>query len=82
MSRETFHIRLARLRHEQNLSQRALSAPGITYAYISRLEANQRVASLKAIRLLAKKLGVSALYLETGQDKYCPHCGRKLESEN
>jgi tetratricopeptide (TPR) repeat protein len=49
------------------MSQRALSGPGISYAYVSRLEAGQRTPSLKAIRLLAAKLGVTPEYLETGR---------------
>jgi transcriptional regulator with XRE-family HTH domain len=65
---ETFGQRLRRLRQAAGLSQRDLQAPGVSYAYISRLEADSRVASVKAIRRLAPKLGVSAEYLETGVD--------------
>src|SRR5207247_2549716 len=35
-------------------------------AYVSRIEGGQRRPSLRAIRVLARKLGVSAQYLETG----------------
>jgi transcriptional regulator with XRE-family HTH domain len=63
---ETVGARLRRLRREQGLSQRDLSAPGITYAYISRIEAGTRQPSMKALRQLARRLGVSADYLETG----------------
>src|SRR5215218_8849709 len=63
---ETIGDRLRRLRSERGLSQRELSAPGVSYAYISRIEANARRPSVKALRLLARKLGVSAEYLETG----------------
>ena len=48
------------------MSQRELSGPGISYAFISRIEKGTRDPSLKAIRLLASKLGVSPEYLETG----------------
>src|SRR5579864_4097641 len=58
--------RLRRLRVERGLSQRDLSAPGISYAYISRIEAGARRPSVKALRMLARKLGVTAEYLETG----------------
>jgi tetratricopeptide (TPR) repeat protein len=58
--------RLFRLRRERGFSQRDLSAPGISYAYISRIEAGARRPSVKALRMLAKKLGVTAEYLETG----------------
>src|SRR5436189_5769201 len=65
---ETIGQRLKRLRLERGLSQRELSAPGVSYAYISRTEAATRQPSVKALRRLAAKLGVSADYLETGSD--------------
>jgi tetratricopeptide (TPR) repeat protein len=63
---ESIGHRIRRLRHERGLSQRELSEPGVSYAYVSRIEAGARHPSLKAIRILAKKLGVSAEYIETG----------------
>ena len=63
---EPIAVRLRRLRLERGLSQRELSGPGVSYAYISRIEAGQRRPSVKAIRTLARKLGISAQYLETG----------------
>jgi transcriptional regulator with XRE-family HTH domain len=63
---ETVGERLRRLRVERGLSQRDLSGPGISYAYISRIEAGARRPSVKALRMLAKKLGVTPGYLETG----------------
>ena len=63
---ESVGERLKRLRVERGLSQRQLSAPGISYAYISRIEAGARRPSVKALRMLAVKLGVTAQYLETG----------------
>jgi tetratricopeptide (TPR) repeat protein len=65
---ETIGQRLRRLRHERDLSQRDLSSPGVSYAYISRIEAGTRQPSVKALRKLARKLGVSAEYLETGSE--------------
>src|SRR4051812_9810949 len=65
---ETIGARLRRLRRERGLSQRELSAPGVSYAYISRIEAGARRPSVKALRMLARKLGVSADYLETGSE--------------
>jgi transcriptional regulator with XRE-family HTH domain len=50
------------------LSQRELASDGVSYAYISRLEANARQPSVKALRKLAPKLGVSAHWLETGKN--------------
>jgi transcriptional regulator with XRE-family HTH domain len=65
---ETIGQRLRRLRLERGLSQRALAEPGVSYAYISRIEAGTRQPSVKALRKLAPKLGVTADYLETGSD--------------
>ena len=50
------------------LSQRDLASEGVSYAYISRLEANTRRPSVRALRKLAVKLGVSVHWLETGED--------------
>src|SRR5215203_5592132 len=60
--------RLRRLRRERGMSQRDLSSPGVSYAYISRIEAGARTPSVKALRKLSQKLGVSVEYLETGRD--------------
>jgi tetratricopeptide (TPR) repeat protein len=60
--------RLKRLRVARGFSQRDLSSPGVSYAYISRIEAGARTPSVKALRKLAQKLGVSVEYLETGLD--------------
>src|SRR6266567_7744342 len=65
---ETVGQRLRRLRLDRGLSQRELSGPGVSYAYISRIEAGARRPSVKALRQLARKLGVSVEYLETGSD--------------
>lgn len=68
MGPETVGERLRRLRLERGLSQRDLSSPGVSYAYISRIEAGARRPSVKALRMLAQKLGVTAEYLETGSE--------------
>ena len=65
---ETVGERLRRLRLERGLSQRDLAAPGVSYAYISRIEADARRPSVKALRKLATTLGVTAGYLETGSE--------------
>src|SRR4051812_50161385 len=65
---ETIGERLKRLRLERGYSQRELAAPGVSYAYISRIEAGTRQPSVKALRRLAVKLNVSADYLERGSD--------------
>src|SRR5947209_8348700 len=65
---ETIGQRLKRLRLERGMSQRELAAPGVSYAYISRIEAGTRQPSVKALRKLAAKLGVTADYLESGSE--------------
>jgi transcriptional regulator with XRE-family HTH domain len=59
--------RIRERREELGLSQRALAEPGLSYAYISRIEAGKRRPSVRALRKLAPKLGVSAHWLETGE---------------
>jgi transcriptional regulator with XRE-family HTH domain len=63
----TIGDRIRSRRLELGLSQRDLACDGVTYAYISRLEANARTPSVKALRKLAAKLGVSVHWLETGE---------------
>src|SRR2546426_1959446 len=65
---ETIGERLRRVRVERGMSQRELGSPGVSYAYISRIEAGTRQPSVKALRRLAVKLGVTVEYLETGSD--------------
>ena len=57
--------RIRQRRLELSLSQRDLAAPGVSYAYISRLEANARTPSVRALRAIAPKLQVSVHWLET-----------------
>jgi tetratricopeptide (TPR) repeat protein len=40
----------------------------VSYAYISRIESGQRIPSVRAIRVLARRLGVTPEYLESGFD--------------
>ena len=48
--------------------KRDVSEPGVSYAYISRLEAGAQRPSVLALRKLAPKLGVSVAWLEAGED--------------
>jgi transcriptional regulator with XRE-family HTH domain len=69
--------RIKALRLQRGLSQRDLSAPGMSYAYLSRIEAGERRPSLSALIELAARLETSALYLATGKTSgHCPFCGR------
>jgi transcriptional regulator with XRE-family HTH domain len=74
MTRGRFSVQMATIgdrmrqrRLELGLSQRELATEGVSYASISRLEANTRTPSTKALRRLAPKLGVSVHWLETGE---------------
>jgi transcriptional regulator with XRE-family HTH domain len=58
--------RLRDARLAAGLSQRQLSFPGCSAAYISRLEAGDRVPSLQLLRKIAAKLGADEQYLATG----------------
>src|SRR5207244_4425333 len=67
-SMSTVGKRIRQRRLELGLSQRQLASEGVSYAYISRLEAGTRQPSVKALRKLAPKLDVSVYWLETGQN--------------
>lgn len=74
--------RLRALRTEKDLSQRDLASRGISYAYISRLEAGTRTPSLSALIELGDRLGTSGLYLLTGNhNEPCPFCHHPGKSE-
>lgn len=71
--------RLKLLREQHGLKQSELAVPSqrITNSYISRVESGERNLSLRALRVLADRLGVSPVLLETGEMYVCPHCGGK-----
>jgi tetratricopeptide (TPR) repeat protein len=60
--------RLKEARERAGLSQRQLSFPGCSPAYISRIESGDRIPSLQLLRELGKRLGVSEDYLATGSE--------------
>src|SRR5579862_4045031 len=61
--------RLRAAREQAGISQRALSFPGCTAAYISRIENGERIPSLQLLREFAARLGVSEQYLAYGRDE-------------
>jgi transcriptional regulator with XRE-family HTH domain len=61
--------RLKEARLAAGLSQRQLSFPGCSAAYISRLEAGDRVPSLQLLRKLSAKLNADEQYLATGVEQ-------------
>jgi transcriptional regulator with XRE-family HTH domain len=60
----TIGDRIRARRLELGISQRELQTDGVSYAYISRIESDNRRPSVKALR---PKLGVSVHWLETGK---------------
>jgi transcriptional regulator with XRE-family HTH domain len=64
---ETVGARVRRLRLARGLSQRALSGPGVSDAYISRIERGSRTPSLETLEYLAGRLGVDKEYLRDGR---------------
>ncbi|MFD8795344.1 helix-turn-helix domain-containing protein, partial [Streptomyces vinaceus] len=59
--------RVARMRAERGLTQRALAEPSYTPAYISTLESGKVRPSETALRFLAERLGTSYEELATGR---------------
>jgi len=50
------------------MSQRGLSFPGCSSAYISRIERGERIPSLQVMREIARRTGVSEQALAYGRD--------------
>jgi transcriptional regulator with XRE-family HTH domain len=73
--------RLKDARLAAGLSQRQLSFPGCSAAYISRLEAGDRVPSLQLLRKLAAKLNADEQYLATGVERVEQEPPEVVESE-
>jgi transcriptional regulator with XRE-family HTH domain len=63
------HLLLKDARARAGLSQRQLSFPGCSPAYISRIEAGDRIPSLQLLREMGRCLGVSEDYLATGRER-------------
>jgi transcriptional regulator with XRE-family HTH domain len=73
--------RLRDARLAAGLSQRQLSFPGCSAAYISRLEAGDRVPSLQLLRKLAQKLNADEQYLATGVERVEQVSPEQVEDE-
>ena len=61
-------LRLRGAREAAGLSQTAISFPGCTTGYVSRIEAGERIPSLQVLRELARRLGVTESWLARGSD--------------
>ena len=73
--------RLKAARERAGLSQRQLSFPGCSPAYISRIESGERIPSLQLLRELGRQLGVSEDYLATGSEIPGDRAGLLVEAE-
>jgi transcriptional regulator with XRE-family HTH domain len=73
--------RLKEARVAAGFSQRQLSFPGCSAAYISRLEAGDRVPSLQLLRKLAAKLDADEQYLATGVERVTQLPPEQVEEE-
>jgi tetratricopeptide (TPR) repeat protein len=71
-SAEAVGARLKEARERAGLSQRQLSFPGCSPAYISRIESGDRIPSLQLLRELGRKLRVSEDFLATGVETRGP----------
>jgi len=70
--------RLREARERVGISQRQLSFEGCSPAYISRIEAGERIPSLQLLREMGRRLGVSEDYLATGLEREVGGEDRKL----
>src|SRR3954447_14894217 len=74
-------LRLKEARERAGVSQRRLAFPGCTAAYISRIEAGERIPSLQLLRELGRRLGVSADWLAPRRERMLAEDQRLLEAE-
>ena len=61
--------RLHEARETAGISQRELAFPGCSAAYISRIERGERIPSLRVIRELARRIGVTESSLAYGRER-------------
>jgi transcriptional regulator with XRE-family HTH domain len=77
-SSQTVGERLRSRRLELGFSQRDIAAPGVSYAYISRIEGGSRTLSVRALRVLAAKLDTAPSWLEFGESDPAEELARML----
>ena len=73
--------RLKAAREHVGLSQRQLSFPGCSPAYISRIESGDRIPSLQLLRELGRRLNVTEDFLATGAEGPFEHSALLTEAE-
>lgn len=70
--------RIYAARQRAGLSQTQLAGEEMTGAYISRIEKGERVPSLDALLLIARRLKVNPMNLYFGNHaRNCPMCGSR-----
>src|SRR4026208_2051362 len=73
--------RLREARERAGLSQRQLSFPGCSPAYISRIESGDRIPSLQLLRELGRRLNVTEAFRATGAEGPFEHSALLTEAE-
>jgi tetratricopeptide (TPR) repeat protein len=73
--------RLKAARERAGVSQRQLSFPGCSPAYISRIESGDRIPSLQLLRELGRRLNVTEDFLATGTETPFERGSALLEAE-
>lgn len=76
-----FGVRLREARQRAGLNQRQLAFSGCSPAYVSRLEAGQRMPSRHVLRELARRLGVSEDYLTGTADRAANENQKLLDAD-
>jgi transcriptional regulator with XRE-family HTH domain len=73
-------MRVREARDAAGLSQRELSFPGCSSAYISRIERGERVPSLQVMREIARRTGVSEQTLAFGREVIDPRVSELIRA--
>ena len=73
-------LRIRGAREAAGLSQRALSFPGCSPAYVSRIERGERVPSLQVIREIARRASVSEQILAFGREALDPAVAGRISA--
>ena len=73
-------LRVREARDAAGLSQRELSFPGCSSAYISRIERGERIPSLQVMREIARRTGISEQALAYGREVLDPAVSEQIRA--
>ena len=73
-------LRVREARDAAGLSQRELSFPGCSSAYISRIERGERIPSLQVMREIARRTGISEQALAYGHEVLDPAVSEQIRA--